>query len=196
MSRGKKETRLPSLRDAHADTTRGRILEAAWALALEGEEPSMRAVSVRAGVAERTIYRHFESLEVLAEALAPQFSVRAGVPLCARADQLEPYAAELFATFEANRALVTMMLTTPWWLKFARRSRSKNLAALRALLDEAYPRAPEADRSASAATLRAVLSGSGWLYLRESCGLPIDEIIRSAQWMIRLHLAALAAKRS
>ena len=190
---GRKQPRKQqSLREAQAELTRQLLLDAAWDLALTGEEPTMRAVASRAGVAERTVYRHFENLEALVTALRPRFMGRAGIPLCERAEQLEDYAAELYSTFEANVELVTMMLTSAWWLRYARRTRSKNLEQMRQLLDEAYPRAAAADRAAAAATLRAVLSGSGWLYLRESCGLPREELVRSARWMVRTHLRALS----
>lgn len=184
-----------TLRDAHAELTRTLLLDSAWELAESGKEPTMRAVAARAGVAERTVYRYFENLEALVLALRPRFIGRAGIPLCERADQLEDYAAELYATFDANVPLVTMLLTSAWWLQHARRTRTKNLEEMRRLLDEAYPRAPAAARAAAAATLRAVLSGSGWLYLRESCGLSREELTRSARWMVRTHLRALEEAR-
>jgi AcrR family transcriptional regulator len=182
-----------TLRDAQTDLTRKLLLDSAWELAQTGAEPTMRAVAARAGVAERTVYRYFENLEALVTALHPYFIGRAGIPLCERADQLEDYAVELYATFDANVPLVTMLLTSAWWLRFARGSRAKNLADMRRLLDTAYPKASAADRAAAAATLRAVLSGSGWLYLRESCGLSRDALASSARWMVRTHLRALEA---
>lgn len=197
MSNARKSAAAPprTLRETHTALTRTLLLDAAWALAQAGAEPSMRAVAARAGVAERTVYRYFANLDALVDALSPFLVGRAGIPLCERADQLEGYAAELFATFDRNAALVTMILTSPWWLKFARRSRTKNLAGLRRLIDDAFPRAPVSDRAAAAATLRAVLSGSGWLYLRESCGLSHAELVRSTCWMVRTHLRALGRAR-
>lgn len=186
------KTRPTPLRDAHGDVTRERLLGAAMACVEEGEEPTMRGVAQRAGVGERTVYRYFESRDALAEALRPRFAERAGVPLCAEAAGLEDYAAELFGVFERNRALIAAMVGAAWMAPHFRRSRRGNLDAMRALLDAAYPGAPEADRAAAASALRAALSGSAWVYLRESCGVPQAEVVAHARWLVRALTAKLA----
>jgi AcrR family transcriptional regulator len=182
----------PSIREDHADRVRERLLDAAMALVERGEEPTLRAVAKEGGVAERTLYRYFESREALMGGMRPRFMGRSGIPLCERADQLEQYAAELFATFDANAPLIRAMLTSTWMAQHFRITRKGNLLAMRQLLDDAHPRAPLADRRAGASALRALLSGSGWLYLRDSCALPQDDVVAHAQWTVRLVLAKLA----
>ena len=72
-----------------------------------------------------------------------------------------------------------------WMAPHFRRSRRTNLDAMRALLDAADPKAPADDRAAAATTLRAVLSGSGWVYLRDSCAMAPADIVAHAQWLVR-----------
>ncbi len=182
---------MTTLRDAHADLTRERLLDAAVTLIRKGTEPTLRAVGQGAGVAERTVYRYFPTREALATAVGPRLNGVAGIPLCDDAAGLEKYAAALFTTFEKNGAFVRMLLTTPWMTAPFRKTRSTNLKALRKLIDAGHPRAPAADRAAATSTLRAVLSGSGWFYLRDSCGLSNAECIAHAQWLVRTVRKAL-----
>lgn len=170
---------------------RERLLAATIAIVEEGLEPTLRAVADAAGISERTLYRYFESRDVLIDAVAPRIGARAGVPLCARADELEAYAASLFGTFEANHELVRALLTSPWLAPHFRKSRAANLAAMRVLIDDGFPRAPLADRRATATALRALLSGASWLYLRDSCALPQDEVLTHARWTVRTLLETL-----
>ena len=151
----------------------------------------MRAVAAAAGVSERTIYRYFENRDALYEAARPLFSGTAGIPLCATVEELPAYARELFLTFNRNARLVTTLLTSAWAQELLRRSRASNLAALRALIDAGFARAPVAERSAAAASLRVVLSGSSWLYLRD-CGLAPDQSIAHTQWLTRTLLERLS----
>ena len=85
---------------------------------------------------------------------------RGGVPLCATAAELEGYARALFETFEANRNFIVAMLTASWAAPSLRGSRRENLSAMRALLDAAYPEAPEDERAAATSSLRALLAGA------------------------------------
>lgn len=173
-----------SLRERHVDATRERLLDAAVACVERGIEPTMRAVAEAAGTGERTIYRHFPNHEALTLALGPIIGARAGVPLCEHARDLPTYAAALFGVFEQNRALVVALVASPWMAPTFRGSRKKNLDAMRALVDVGYPRASASDRAAAATTLRALLSGSTWVYLRESCGLEEGDVVAHAQWAI------------
>lgn len=185
--------RRPTLREEQAEAVRTRLLDAAMTLCERGEEPTMRAVAQEAGISERTIYRYFESRDALFTALRPRFVGRTGVPLCSTPDELEHYAASLYATFEANRELTIALVTAPWAAPYLARTRAENLKVLRKLLDDAYPDAASSDRAAAASWLRVVLSGTGWHYLRVSCGLSARALIRHAQWSIRTARESLSA---
>lgn len=195
MSNGAPRT----LRARNSAATRERLLDAATACIERGVEPTMRAVAEAAGVGERTIYRYFDGHDALLEALVPRIQARAGVPLCEDFDGLPAYAEALFGVFEQNRALVVALVASAWMGPRFRGSRRRNLDAMRVLVDAAHPRAPERDRAAGAATLRALLSGSTWVYLRESCGLSREDVLAHARWAIdaverRLRAARVAVR--
>lgn len=176
---------------AQAARTRAALLAAAEAVLLRGEEPTMRGVAAEAGMGERTIYRYFETRDVLLDAVALHIAPRIGFPLCETADELEQYAADLFDRFDENRELTVATVTTPWCQSFLGPSRAANLAALTSLLRAAHPSAPEREVDAAAASLRTVLSGAGWVYQRVSCGLANDAVVANAVWLVRLVRARL-----
>lgn len=176
-----------SLRASASRATHQRLLDAAVALLAQGELPNMRSVAAAAKVAERTVYRYFENLEVLRAAVQKHVRDRGHLPLPARAEELETYAAQLFQRFDDNAELVlglTALAGSGLRAEFGR-TRSENLRGLRQLLKRSYPQAPKAEREKAAASLRALLSGSGWAYLRVSCGLSPAQVVASAQWAIR-----------
>lgn len=179
------------LREQHAEVTRERLLDAAVRLVERGRDVTMRAVAAEAQVGERTVYRYYPSLDDLLEAMRPRFVGRAGVPLCETIDGLEQYARDLFGVFDQNANLVEAMLSGPLAGDLARRSRRANLEMMRKLIDDAFPRAPASERAAATSTLRAVLSGAGWSYLRRSCELPQEDVVAHAQWMVRTVLDRL-----
>ncbi len=185
-----------ALREAHSESTRARIVDAAFALVEAGEEPTMRAVARAAGVGERTIYRYFETHDALALALYPRFRGRAGVPLPDAFDALPGYVRDLFATFDRNARLITTMDTAPWMLPHFEKTRRRNLDALRELVAAAFPEAPEEDRAAGASALRVVLSGAGWRYLRLSCSLSQEAVVEHALWVLETVATRLGAARA
>ena len=172
---------------------RTELLDAAVLVVIDGDEPTMRAVAARAGVGERTIYRYFASREGLRDAVAAHLRPLLGVPLCETADELETYAERLFDRFEDNRELTIAFVGSGWSRPELAASRTANLTALRSLLESAHPAATAADLDHAAASLRTVLSGAGWVYQRESCGLSPDEVVATAIWLIRLVRRQLAA---
>lgn len=177
----------PSLRQSASQATRERLLSAATRLLERGEECSMRSVAAEAAVSERTIYRYFENLEAMQEAILGSIMSRGWVPLPASSEELEDYAQALFDMFDSNAELITGLaaLASSSLRQMFTKTRRKNLDSLQALLSHDFPQAPQEDRHAAALSLRGLLSGGNWTYLRISCGLPQEEIVHSARWAIR-----------
>ena len=176
------------LRDRNNERTRELLLDAAVALIERRVEPSMRRVAAEAGVGERTIYRYFPNRDALTQACAARLASRASAPLCSDHTGLEHYAAALFGTFEDNAPLIEALLSVGDLAK----TRSRNLDEMQALLDQGFPNAPVDERRSAAAALRTVLSGGGWHYQRQSCGLSKDQVLANAVWLITTVRSRLA----
>ena len=175
-------TTASTLRDRNARRTRDGLVDAAVELIEERREPTMRAVAARAGVGERTVYRYFPNRDALSEAVAERLAERAGVPLCRDEADLEDYARRLFGVFDADAGLIEALLTSA--SRDLAPTRSRNLVELEAVIDRGFPDAPRPDRRAAAAALRTLLSGSGWFYQRQSCGLSQERVVANAIWLI------------
>jgi AcrR family transcriptional regulator len=180
----------PSLRSAQATLVVDRIIEAVLAEISAGIEPTMRGVAARAGIAERTIYRHFPNLEALQTAMIPHLRQRVGHPLCAAAADLPSYVSDLFHSFEANQQLTRVLAGTPWAAPILQRTRRANRDALLRLLTLGFPAVGRETLEAAAASLRVNLSAAGWIYLRD-CGYSQAESIRHVQWLVTTTLERL-----
>jgi AcrR family transcriptional regulator len=170
------------LRRDQANAVRERILVATIEVIEAGGEPSMRAVAQAAEISERTIYRYFASRDELQSAVVPILRERAGAPMAENIADLPDYIRRLFTTFDQNAQLARALTRAAWVPTNV--SRPENLRALRKLIDAAYPQAAKADRESAAASLRVLLSASGWAYLAD-CGFDLETSIRHVQWMTR-----------
>lgn len=180
-----------SLRAEQRQATRTRILDAALAVLKTGELCTMRSVARSAGVSERTIYRHFESLGKLTTAVREHLGTLTSMPLPERGHELVRHTTDLFTRFETHRSLLTTLVSGSTFDSELVGSRRRDLVQMRAFIGCNFPTAPLDDRRAAAASLHCLLSIPGWVYLRASCGLANDEIIRSTQWTIQTVLARL-----
>jgi AcrR family transcriptional regulator len=178
-----------TLRRDQAHAVRERILAAALEVIEAGEEPSMRAVALAAAISERTLYRYFGSREELHAALVPLVRERASAPMADDVDGLPEYIRKLFTTFDRNARLARALTTAAWFPGTT--SRPANLRALREIVDEAFPKAPAADRASTAAGLRVLYSAAGWAYLTD-CGLDLETSIHHVQWMTSTVLEKLS----
>src|SRR6476620_5857531 len=104
------------LRERHTAETRAAILEALGAeLAAGGlEEFSIARLARRAGVSERTVYRHFPTRETLLDGLSEWYNERvADFPDDVAADEIAPTIAQVFADFDAHESLARGVLASP-----------------------------------------------------------------------------------
>jgi len=187
----------PSIRAEQAQMVTNRIIAAAIAQIEAGTEPSMRAVAIRARIAERTLYRYFPSLEALQAATMPHLRRLVGYPMCNTADELPVYVKQLFTRFQSSSALSRVLATAPWAAPILRQTRTESRDRLLDVLKAAFPDVPRADIESATAGLRVPLSAAGWIYL-EDCGYDLRASIRHVQWLVKTvldHLQHLQEKK-
>ena len=168
-------------RQARAEATRRRIVEAAVGLLGEGglEVP---AVAAAASVSVPTVYRYFPDREALLDAVHTHLRERLGPGV--RPATLEDVASAAVTRidgFERNEAVVRAALATPGFLEALQRSRDAHAARLLA------PRTRHLDAE-DARAVRALLlqlsDAPTWLALKDEHGVAPEAIGRVVGWAI------------
>lgn len=185
------------LRRQRAAETRQRII-AAGAEILHGYATwnwsalTVRAVADRAGVNERTVYRHFESERELREAVMERLQEEAGVDL--EGLRLEDVRAVTSRIFEhvSTFPLEPRIQLDATLMAASRRQRE----ALTAAVEPATRRWSEADRTLAAALLDVLWSVTAYERLVADWKLDPEEAIRGLTWAQGLVEAAIRDGRS
>src|SRR6187200_3032443 len=162
------------LRDRQTAETRTVILEALGAELAAGaiDDFSVARLAQRAGVSERTVYRHFPTREALLDGLSEWYNERvADFPADVTAEAIAPTIAQIFADFDTHESLARAVLASPGGREMRDRARAARLArldhALAPVLDRADP-----ERAAGArALIFALCSAHTWQSMRDEGGL-------------------------
>jgi len=162
------------LRDRQTAETRAVILEALGAeLAAGGiEEFSVARLARRAGVSERTVFRHFPTRETLLDGLSQWFNERVGdFPHDVSAEAIPATIAQVFADLDEHEALTRAMLASPGGREFRRHARAARLARLQAALAPVLDPADPERAAAARALVLALCSARTWQAMRDEGGL-------------------------
>jgi AcrR family transcriptional regulator len=158
------------LRERQTAETRAAILEALGAeLAAGGlEEFSVARLARRAGVSERTVFRHFPTRETLLDGLSQWFNDRVGdFPHDVSAEAIPTTIAQVFADFDEHEALTRAMLASPGGREFRRHARAARLARLEAALAPVLDGADSERAAAARALVLALCSARTWQVMRD-----------------------------
>jgi AcrR family transcriptional regulator len=188
-----------SIRQAYKDMTRYRVLDAAIALMAEDREAALTvaAVAARAGVTERTIYRHFRTRDALVEAVWPRMQARVrsqGFPRTARALVATPL--RLFPNFDRDEALVRASVHSESGREVRLRANGERQAAMLACVDDALPGLDEGARRRRAAVVQLIDSAYGWAVLKDFWDLDGEQAGQAASEAIAVLLGLRAPEDS
>jgi AcrR family transcriptional regulator len=184
------------VRRERAAQTRENILEAGATLVRESSISdwrgvTIRAVADRAGVNERTVYRHFDNERVLRDAVMQRLENDVGIDLARlRLNDVADAAARIFehvAAYPRDRRPAI----DPTLVDANRRQHEALLAAVA----EHTPRWPAADRTAAAAAIDVLWSVAAYERIVVDWQLDRDEAIRAITWVIGLVEAAVGEGR-
>jgi AcrR family transcriptional regulator len=180
-------------RRAGADETRERIVTAGAELVRESSIRDWRGVTIRgvaerAGVNERTVYRHFANERVLRDAVMQRLEEAVGVDLASlRLDTVADAAARIFRHVAAYPRPARRALDST----LAEANRRQHEALLTAVRDEVDW--PDADRTLVAAMLDVLWAVGSYERLVADWGLDDEEAIRAMGWVIGLVTDAVRA---
>src|SRR3954470_11584954 len=162
------------LRHRQTVATRSVILEALGAELAGGsmEDFSVARLARRAGVSERTVYRHFATREALLDGLSEWYNERvADFPDGISADAIAPTIAQVFADFDMHESLARAVLASPGGREMRRHARAARLARLDAALTPALDRVDPERAAAARASIFALCSAQTWQSMRDEGGL-------------------------
>ena len=157
-------------------------------------EFSVQQVADRAGVAHRTVYRHFPTREALLEALTEWAERRMGFADGVPVDtaSLPATVERNYRTFEAHSSEMEAMVRLGVGASAQPRRRRRRTDAFSKVIRADFPDADDDAIRVAAAMVRVLASGRTWLNLREA-GLDGDEAATAAGWAVGVLLDALAA---
>jgi AcrR family transcriptional regulator len=159
----------------------------------EGSELTYAAVAARAGVQERTVYRHFPTKAGLEAAV---WSWITGTLThttfeASTVDELVAAMRTSFGGFDAGAPLIVSMLRSSQGLEVRRRQQPARQAMFERCVDVALPGAAPDVRRRAAAALQVLYSATAWEQLRNFWDMEATEAADVIELAIRSMLAGL-----
>jgi AcrR family transcriptional regulator len=182
------------VRQAQAAQTRERIVAAGAEIAhslrsWDWREVTVRAVAERAGVNERTVYRHFATERELRDAILGRLEEEAGISVDGL--ELSDFAqiTSRVIAYLSTFAVVPKVVQDPTFVEIDERRR----AALVRAVGDRTPGWSERDQRVAAALLDVFWGVPTYERMRATWDLSDEETSRAITWVISLVEAAIAA---
>ncbi len=179
------------LREEQTAGTRSRIVDACVGLIRDKRELTFAAVARRAGVQERTVYRHFSTKDAL-EAAVWRWIIEnlTQADLTASSeDELVSAMRRSFTGFDAGAGLIEAMLHSPQGLAIRQSQQTVRRAMFERCARSAVPGAGDDTCTSLAATLQLLYSATAWDQLRSFWGMDAEAGADLVENAIRLLLA-------
>ena len=194
MSQKPKRSYSSPLRQRQAALTHRRIVDAAIALLTDrpGAEISHESIGRSAGIAVRTVYRHFPTRSDLLDEVWEELDERLGLsklPTTSSADVIE-FVAQLFSRLDANSAIVNALITSSTGHEMSRRTGERRLQAIRQALARETDRLPRSERNRLVGLVRVLTSPMTWHILSQKADMSHDEPAQTVTWALRQLLSA------
>lgn len=181
--------REASLRDEQAARTRERILEGAVALMADGGivELTIPLVAERAGVAVRTVYRHYPTKEALLEAIVIKVDGEFGPqPFLEAGGDVRALAPRLFEHFESNLDLMRAGRQSSAGRAVFGQTRRSRIASAEQALAPVLDGLPEDERRRAISVVYFLHSSATYLYFRDTLDLSPEQATEAVHWVVGL----------
>lgn len=176
------------LREQQAEQTRERIVEALLEQVVDTQRSdfSIAEVAARAGVSERTVYRHFPSREDLLGAIDEHYQ---RLPQPRGPESLADFPAHvdaLYAWFDEHAEHVEAAHVAGIGRELHLHARARRGREVRETIDRMLAPLPARERRIVYAVVRCMFGSAIWRAMREEVGLSSEEAREAARWVAQL----------
>jgi AcrR family transcriptional regulator len=187
------------LREAQAEDTRGRILDATLRVMATGLAGlSVPAVAREAGVSVPTVYRHFRTKRELLAAVYPHAARRSGLDTIAdprSLDELRPLIRAVIDRLDTLDDLSRAAMASPGASEVRHATMPTRHERLRRLTDAIEPQLRKADRDRITRLLMVLTTSASLRMWRDHLGLSGDEVADDVDWIVRAAIAAASERQ-
>jgi len=182
------------LRREQAEQTRSRIVDAAAGLIVGGVEGlTMQEVAKAAGVALRTVFRHFPTRDDLLDATWQALQVRMGdTPDLQTLEDLTGFVPKLFGRYAAMEDQIRGAMFAQTFVSSRQRLGSDRARKMRKAVAAQFEGGDERSRAMAASAAYTLTVPLVSIVLKEAFGLSSAEAGRASAWAIRTLAAAYA----
>jgi AcrR family transcriptional regulator len=184
------------LRAEQLAVTRRMLLEALLAEIAEKdvEDVQIADVAARAGIAVRTVYRHFPTKEALLDAfwewwIAERFGVPDDQPV--RPDTFPDYLRRIYGAFDRTEPVMRAFIHSRAGRELRDRTRHRRIKMIDETMRDAVALMPAEDQGRALAVFQTLLSVTTWDTLRHFRGLSGEEAGDAVAWVARVLLDEL-----
>jgi AcrR family transcriptional regulator len=176
------------LREKQAEQTRERIVDALFEQVLDTHRSdfSIAEVAERAGVSERTVYRHFPTREDLIAAVDERYQSIPGPSGPDEVSDFPQHVDELYRWFGENEELIEAAHVAGIGRELHQRARARRGEVTRRMMDRMFAPLPKRERRLLFAVVRTMFGSAIWRAMREDAGLSNDEAREAATWVAEL----------
>ena len=181
-----------------AARTRQTILQAVATCLADGgiDQISFEAVAARAGVAARTVYRHFPTRQKLLNAFWIWLLEKLQFPAFPQTEQdLLTAPPRVFAMLDQNERLVRSFLASQISREIRQPVDTQRQHDLRQCLSQATRGLPKAEADRAIAVVQTLFSAPAWQVMRDRLGLTGLQAGQAVAWAIEVLLRELHLRR-
>jgi AcrR family transcriptional regulator len=196
---GERAYKSPVREEAKGETRR-RIRDALVKVVLEDgvHAFSMENVAKKAGVALRTVYRHYETREQMLEELSTSFEsivAKDGeIDVPATVDDFVAVIAPVYRAFAKQREALSASILASFALRYATKGKKERLKLSSEIIAKSFPNLDASEREEAAAILISLSSGLTWFHLTSERGLSTERASSAVTWSLRTLFADLARR--
>lgn len=180
-----------TLRERQKDSTRNEIVRVALQMLRLKGEISHESIAAVAGMAARTVYRHFPSREALIAATWEQVKADTDTRFPQMEEEILTLTPSMFRNFNKHERLVRAFLSSGVAVEVGDRGAQEGRRAFQGALHSATKHLPPKKRKQAIAAFLALYSASTWRLMRDRGELSPEEAAEGVTWILSMLLKSL-----